>query len=146
MSNNQEVYAVIMAGGVGTRFWPKSRTSKPKQFLDILGTGKSLIQMTYNRLVKSVPSSNILVVTNELYSEVVAKHLPELSSENILAEPRMRNTAPCIAYATFKIENLNKDANILVAASDHLIEDEEEFIGGYDELQVILKKDPTAPT
>ena len=115
-----------MAGGVGTRFWPKSRTSKPKQFLDILGTGKSLIQMTYNRLVKSVPSSNILVVTNELYSEVVEKHLPELSSENILAEPCMRNTAPCIAYANSVITSRVADPSntaIIVAPSDHLITD-----------------------
>ncbi len=130
MSNNQEVYAVIMAGGFGTRFWPKSRISKPKQFLDILGTGKSLIQMTYDRLLKSVPSSNILVVTNEFYCEVVAEHLPELPSENILAEPCMRNTAPCIAYANSVIASRVADpsnTSIIVAPSDHLITDGEEF-------------------
>ncbi len=130
MSNTREVFAVIMAGGVGTRFWPMSRSSKPKQFLDILGTGQSLIQMTFSRLTSSVPSKNILVVTNDNYCNTVAEHLPELPSENILPEPCMRNTAPCIAYANSLISSRATDPSntaIIVAPSDHLITNESEF-------------------
>ena len=134
MSNSSEHFAVIMAGGVGTRFWPMSRTSKPKQFLDILGTGRSLIQMTFDRLSSVVPPSNIVVVTNELYRSDVASHLPSLPSLNILCEPCMRNTAPCIAYANEVIANrvastgMNiKDVGVIVAPSDHLILNQTEF-------------------
>jgi len=130
MSKAQEVFAIIMAGGVGSRFWPLSRSSKPKQFLDILGTGQSLIQMTYSRLTVSVSSENIFVVTNENYCSIVAEHLPELPSGNILAEPCMRNTAPCIAYANSVISSIATDPNntaIIVAPSDHLITNEGEF-------------------
>lgn len=130
MSKEQEVFAVIMAGGVGTRFWPMSRTSKPKQFLDILGTGQSLIQMTFSRLTASVPCENIFVVTNENYRGSVAEHLPGLPSDNILAEPCMRNTAPCIAYANSIISSRASDPSntaIIVAPSDHLITNEGEF-------------------
>ena len=129
-----EKFAVIMAGGVGTRFWPMSRTSKPKQFLDILGTGRSLIQMTFDRLSSVVPPSNILVVTNELYRSDVASHIPSIPSENILCEPCMRNTAPCIAYANAVISSRVAssgvdacDVGIIVAPSDHLILKEHEF-------------------
>ncbi len=129
-----EKFAVIMAGGVGTRFWPMSRTSKPKQFLDILGTGRSLIQMTFDRLSSVVPPSNILVVTNELYRSDVASHIPSIPSENILCEPCMRNTAPCIAYANAVISSRAAssgvdacDVGIIVAPSDHLILKEPEF-------------------
>ena len=128
MSMNKNNYAVIMAGGIGSRFWPISTEDCPKQFLDILNTGETLIQKTFKRLQKICFKENIFVVTNKKYIKLCKNQLPNLISKNILCEPMMRNTAPCIAYATFKIENLNKDANILVAASDHLIEDEEEFV------------------
>jgi len=133
MSKPSKTFAIIMAGGVGTRFWPMSRISKPKQFLDILGTGRSLIQMTFDRLSKVVPPSNILVVTNELYREQVATHLPSLPSSNILCEPCMRNTAPCLGYANAVISNRigsdfdSSDVGVIVAPSDHLILDTAEF-------------------
>ena len=134
MSNLTNKYAVIMAGGVGTRFWPMSRVSKPKQFLDILGTGKSLIQMTFSRLALSIPPENILVVTNEVYRSEVSNHLPDILPDNILCEPCMRNTAPCIAYANAVISSRvsesganPSDTAIIVAPSDHLILDESEF-------------------
>lgn len=117
-----------MAGGIGSRFWPASRTGKPKQFLDILGMGKSLIRLTYERFAKIVPSSNIFVVTNERYRDQVKGHLPELTHNQILGEPSMNNTAPCVAYAAFKLEGLNKDANLLVAPSDHYIENIDAFV------------------
>tara|TARA_Y100000589_G_C27168953_1_gene635854 strand:- start:1363 stop:2406 length:1044 start_codon:yes stop_codon:yes gene_type:complete len=130
MSNKKEVFAVIMAGGVGTRFWPMSRTSKPKQFLDILGTGQSLIQMTFARLNATISSENILVVTNNIYSGDVREHLPSLPEENVLLEPCMRNTAPCIAYANSIISSRVSNAEntaIVVAPSDHLITNTDEF-------------------
>lgn len=120
-------YCVIMAGGVGSRFWPMSRTSFPKQFHDILGVGRTLIQMTYDRLVPMCPKENILVVTNERYKDLVLKQLPDLKPEQVLCEPYMRNTAPCIAYATFWIAEREPDANIIVAPSDHLILNNDEF-------------------
>ena len=120
-------YAVIMAGGIGSRFWPKSRSTFPKQFLDILGTGETLIQQTFRRLSKSCPSENILVVTNNKYKKLCQEQLSKIKDDNILCEPIMRNTAPCIAYASFKIFQKNQNANIIVAPSDHLISNEEEF-------------------
>ena len=132
MSSNQNTYAVIMAGGIGSRFWPMSKETRPKQFLDILGTGRSLIQMTFDRLARLVPAENILVVTQERYRELVAEHLPELPSENTLCEPFMRNTAPCIAYANHWIANKAgagaADAAVIVAPSDHLILKEDDFL------------------
>lgn len=124
---NPNYYCVIMAGGIGARFWPMSRTNRPKQFIDILGTGETLIQRTYKRFKKIVPSQNILIVTNEIYEELVKSQLPEVPSENILLEPDMRNTAPCIAYANHKIASVNPDAVIVVAPSDHMILDEDQF-------------------
>lgn len=120
-------YALIMAGGIGSRFWPISRTAHPKQFIDILGTGKTLIQQTYDRFIKIVPQENIFILTNETYIQLVKEQLPDLDSSQILAEPIMRNTAPCIAYGSHKILKLNPDASIVVAPSDHLILDSEEF-------------------
>ena len=117
-----------MAGGIGSRFWPVSRTSYPKQFLDILGTGKSLIQTTYERFKKIIPKENIYILTNENYRSLVKEHLPELADNQIVCEPVMRNTAPCIAYGTAKIRKIASDANIVVAPSDHLILDTENFI------------------
>jgi mannose-1-phosphate guanylyltransferase len=121
-------YCVIMAGGIGSRFWPLSRTKKPKQFLDILGTGRTLIQQTFDRIRKVIPVENILIVTNEEYEDLVKKQLPEISSSQILLEPLRRNTAPCIAYANYKIHLSNPDAKILVAPSDHIILKEQDFL------------------
>tara|TARA_B100000508_G_scaffold141061_1_gene145754 strand:- start:5284 stop:6324 length:1041 start_codon:yes stop_codon:yes gene_type:complete len=116
-----------MAGGIGSRFWPWSREENPKQFLDILGTGKSLIRQTFERFNDFIPTSNIFIVTNKNYKTLVNEHLPELDDSQILCEPVMRNTAPCIAYASYKILELNQNANIVVAPSDHLITDIKEF-------------------
>ncbi len=117
-----------MAGGIGSRFWPMSRAEKPKQFLDILGTGQTLLEMTFERLNKVVPAENILVVTNKNYGPLVHEQLPLLPEENILLEPARRNTAPCIAYASYKIRERNPEANIVVAPSDHLILKESKFL------------------
>lgn len=118
---------MIMAGGIGARFWPMSRTSQPKQFIDILGTGETLIQQTVNRFLKICPIENIYIVTNEIYKEQVKEQIPALSYEQILCEPARRNTAPCIAYANYKIKETNPDAIIVVAPSDHIILKEEVF-------------------
>ncbi len=124
---NSNNFAVIMAGGVGTRFWPISKTSHPKQFLDFLNTGKTLIQQTYSRFLKVVPRENIFVVTNETYRGIIKKQIKDISDSNILGEPTLRNTAPCIAYAMYKIHKINPEANCVIAPSDHLIMDETEF-------------------
>jgi len=116
-----------MAGGVGSRFWPLSRLSQPKQFLDILGTGRTLLQMTFDRFSTICPVENIYIVTSELYKNTVLEQLPELNSEQVLLEPVRRNTAPCIAYANYKIFKKNPNANIVTAPSDHLILKEDEF-------------------
>ena len=125
---NKNNYAVIMAGGIGSRFWPMSKPTFPKQFLDILGTGETLIQQTFNRLKKVCPTENILIVTNTDYKDLCVEQLPEITESNILCEPTMRNTAPCVAYAAFKIQNMNKDANMIIAASDHVILKEDKFV------------------
>ena len=125
MNNN---YCIIMAGGVGSRFWPLSRKAKPKQFLDITGTGKTLIQQTYQRFAKIIPPENFLIVTNTNYKHLVMEQLPQLKEEQVLTEPLRRNTAPCVAYATYKIKAKNPRANFVVAPSDHLIIKEEEFV------------------
>lgn len=125
----ENYYCIIMAGGVGSRFWPVSRNSKPKQFLDFFGTGISFLQQTYNRFAKIIPSENIMVVTSEQYGELVKEQLPQMLPENILLEPHRRNTAPCIAYATYKLQKKNPDATVVVAPSDHLIMNEDVFLG-----------------
>lgn len=117
-----------MAGGVGSRFWPLSRTQKPKQFLDILGTGKSLLQMTFERFKKIMPADRIYIVTNNDYLELVKDELPEIAVANIICEPARRNTAPCVAYASYKISSIDPDAVTVVAPSDHLILNEEMFL------------------
>ncbi len=124
----KDSYAVIMAGGIGSRFWPVSRSSYPKQFIDILGTGKTLLQDTYDRFLQIVPKENIYIVTNESYVGLVNEQLPGLDQHQILAEPVMRNTAPCVAYACHKINMNNPNATIVVAPSDHLILNTQEFI------------------
>jgi mannose-1-phosphate guanylyltransferase len=121
-------YVVIMAGGVGSRFWPYSTTEKPKQFLDILGMGKSLIRMTFERFSTEVPLKNIYVLTNANYAELVQEQLPELSRDQILLEPIMKNTAPCVLYAALKINALNPDAKLVVVPSDHLILQKDLFL------------------
>ncbi|PKH52704.1 mannose-1-phosphate guanylyltransferase [Tenacibaculum sp. Bg11-29] len=125
---NKNYYAVIMAGGVGSRFWPVSTEEYPKQFHDMLGTGESLIQRTFNRINQLIPSENILIATNERYEKLVLEQLPKTTKKQLLLEPTMRNTAPCILYAALKIHNLNSDAVMLVAPSDHWIENETEFL------------------
>lgn len=117
-----------MAGGAGTRFWPLSRQKQPKQFLDILGTGKTLIKHTFDRLNRLFPAGNIFIVTGEEYKEDVLQQLPEITEDQVLLEPHRRNTAPCIAYSNYKIEQLNPAANVVVAPADHLIIQEDEFI------------------
>ncbi|MBU2903410.1 mannose-1-phosphate guanylyltransferase [Arenibacter algicola] len=124
---NKNYYAVLMAGGVGSRFWPISTTAYPKQFHDMLGTGDTLIQKTFKRLAKFVPVENILILTNERYNELVLEQLPKVKQEQVVLEPAMRNTAPCILYAALKIQKKNPDAVMIVAPSDHWIEDEEAF-------------------
>lgn len=167
ISNN---YCVIMAGGVGSRFWPFSRNSKPKQFLDFFGTGKSLLQMTVDRFRPLVPIENMLIVTNVRYLETVLQQVPDLTVEQVLCEPARRNTAPCIAYAIAHIKSMVRqragvgkevpwdddrlNANIVVAPSDHLILQEEkfqdiirrgfEFTGDHDALLTLGMK-PTRP-
>ncbi len=121
-------YVIIMAGGIGSRFWPFSRTNHPKQFQDILGTGKTLIQQTAERFAEICPKENIYVVTNESYYDLVKEQLPFMENDQILQEPVMRNTAPCIAYATYKIASKNPKANMIVAPADHIITKEEEFV------------------
>ncbi|MFA9389303.1 MAG: mannose-1-phosphate guanylyltransferase [Prolixibacteraceae bacterium] len=125
MSNT---YCVIMAGGIGSRFWPLSKTSRPKQFLDILGTGETFIQQTFRRFKKIVPIENFLIVTNLDYKALVLEQLPELNEEQVLCEPMRRNTAPCVAYACHKIKCKCSDANIIVAPSDHIITKEDVFV------------------
>lgn len=124
MSNK---YCIIMAGGIGSRFWPLSKNNYPKQFLDILGTGKSFIRSTFERFLPVVPAENFLVVTNAAYKEAVLQHLPELKPEQVLCEPMRRNTAPCIAYASYRIESQCSDAVIAVTPADHLVLNESKF-------------------
>ena len=120
-------YCIIMAGGIGSRFWPLSKDNFPKQFLDILGTGKSFIRTTYERFSTIIPDENFLVVTNKAYKQLVLEHLPMLRPDQVLCEPARRNTAPCIAYAAYHIQSRCKDANIVVTPADHLVTNEVEF-------------------
>ena len=125
--NNNHHYVAIMAGGIGSRFWPMSRTAYPKQFLDVLNTGKTLIQWTFERYAKFIPIKNIFIVTSEEYLTIVKEQLPLLPIENIIAEPSRKNTAPCIAYISFKLAQKDPDAILVVAPSDHLILEEANF-------------------
>ncbi|MGB3775100.1 MAG: mannose-1-phosphate guanylyltransferase, partial [Leeuwenhoekiella sp.] len=120
-------FAVIMAGGIGSRFWPVSKKTNPKQFQDILGCGKTLIQTTFERVNKFIPTKNIFILTNDIYIDIVAQQLPEISKEQIVAEPIMRNTAPCILLAAMKIHKKDPKANMLIAPSDHWIQDTNAF-------------------
>lgn len=125
---NQDLFCVIMAGGAGTRFWPISRASYPKQFIDILGTGRTLLQQTFDRFSKICPVENIYIVTSIEYKEITLNQLPQIVESQVLLEPARKNTAPCIAYANFRIQSINPDAKIIVAPSDHLIMNEAAFI------------------
>ena len=120
-------YCIIMAGGIGSRFWPLSKDNYPKQFLDILGTGKSFIRSTYERFSPVIPDENFLVVTNKAYKQLVLEHLPMLRPDQVLCEPARRNTAPCIAYAAYHIQSRCAEANIVVTPADHLVTNEVEF-------------------
>ena len=151
MKNN---YCIIMAGGVGSRFWPFSRNDKPKQFLDFFGTGRTLLQMTYDRILPLIPKENIYIVSNQKYRDMILEQLPDIKPEQVLLEPLRRNTAPCIAYAVYKIHQENKKANVLVVPSDHLITNEEEFkriiteglrFTAYNDALLTLAMKPTRP-
>ncbi|MFL1011756.1 mannose-1-phosphate guanylyltransferase [Flavisericum labens] len=124
---NKNYYAILMAGGVGSRFWPVSTREFPKQFHDMLGTGDTLIQKTFGRLADLIPKENIYILTNERYNDLVLEQLPEVTQKQVVLEPAMRNTAPCILYASLKIQKENPDAVMIVAPSDHWIEDEKTF-------------------
>ena len=126
MSRNRN-HLVIMAGGVGSRFWPMSTAEKPKQFIDVLGTGKTLLQLTVERFGQLVPAENVWVVTNEKYADIVAEQLPDMPRQNILCEPCRRNTAPCIAYVSWRIKSKDPKANIVVTPSDHIVMNVQEF-------------------
>ncbi len=131
-----------MAGGIGSRFWPESRTRHPKQFLDLLGTGKSLIQWTYNRFKHICPKENIYFITNEQYMATLKEQIPEISDDNIISEPSRKNTAPCAAYIAHKIMALNPEANIIMSPADHLIMDEHAFEqAAHDALEFVSEND-----
>ena len=123
----QNNHLVIMAGGVGSRFWPMSTQDRPKQFIDVLGTGKTLLQLTVERFGNMVPAENLWVVTNERYADIVREQLPDMPAENILCEPCRRNTAPCIAYVSWRIKSKDPKANIVVTPSDHVVTNVQEF-------------------
>lgn len=143
---NRNYYAVIMAGGVGSRFWPVSTGEFPKQFHDMLGTGETLLQTTYNRFKKLIPSENILILTNERYQDLVLRQLPEITAGQVLTEPAMRNTAPCILYSAMKIAAANPDAVMTVAPSDHWIADEEVFLEAINNCYEYCSKSPVLMT
>ncbi|MGB1206088.1 MAG: mannose-1-phosphate guanylyltransferase [Chitinophagales bacterium] len=154
MEQQSHVYVAIMAGGIGSRFWPKSRIQQPKQFLDILGVGKTLLQSTYERFCKIVPSDHIYIVTGEIYSDLVKEQLPNIKDFQIVAEPMRRNTAPCIAYIAHKLQAKDPNAVFVVAPSDHLILETETFVNivekavtfaSQNDVLVTLGINPTRP-
>ena len=143
-----------MAGGVGSRFWPASREHLPKQFLDILGVGKSLIRLTFERFQNIVPAERILVVTNKIYKDLVVEHIPEIPEQNIITEPSRNNTGPCVAYTAFRLQAMNPDACFVIAPSDHVILKEKVFLekitdaleyASNEEVIVTLGIEPTRP-
>lgn len=138
---NSNYFAVIMAGGVGSRFWPVSTPEFPKQFHDMLGSGETLIQKTFNRLSQLIPKENILILTHENYKDIVQEQLPAVEYSNIILEPAMRNTAPCILYAAMKIKKINPNAVMIVAPSDHWIEDEVQFVSNLQRTFDVCERD-----
>lgn len=143
---NKNYYAILMAGGVGSRFWPVSTTEFPKQFHDMLGTGETLIQKTFSRLSQIVPKENILILTNAQYQDIVLEQLPQVKAEQLVLEPAMRNTAPCILYASLKIKKQNPNAVVVVAPSDHWIEDEMQFVANIQRAFDFCEMKPTLMT
>lgn len=143
---NNETYCVIMAGGIGSRFWPLSKTDTPKQFLDILGMGKTLIRQTFERFLPICPPENFIIVTNAEYKDLVLKDLPEIDGSQILSEPFRRNTAPCIAYANSFIRSKSTNANIVVTPADHLIINEEAFVKAIKDGIEFTNKNPSLLT
>jgi len=142
MEKNKSNYVAIMAGGVGSRFWPASREHTPKQFLDILGVGKSLIRLTYERFTNIVDPQNILVVTNKIYKDLVKEHIPEIPESNIITEPSRNNTGPCVAYTAFRLEAMDPNASFVIAPSDHVILKEDAFLSKIDQaLRLASAKD-----
>lgn len=151
---NKNYYAVIMAGGVGSRFWPVSRLDHPKQFQDIMGVGQTLLQLTFHRLLSTVLRENILILTNEAYKDIVNEQIPNLEKDQIILEPEMKNTAPCILVAALKIKKKNPDAVMLIAPSDHWIIEKDNFVkdvnrafkfAAQEEILVTLGINPTFP-
>jgi len=143
---NKNYYAIIMAGGVGSRFWPVSTADFPKQFHDMLGSGDTLIQKTFSRLSKLIPVENIFILTNERYNELVLEQLPMVNQEQVVLEPAMRNTAPCVLFASLKIQKLNPNAVMVVAPSDHWIEDEVEFAQNLEQCFIFCQKEDALMT
>lgn len=139
---NPNYYCVIMAGGIGARFWPMSNSTTPKQFIDILGEGQTLIQKTFNRFTKICPKENIYIVTSKAYKEITHKQLPDISEDQIILEPYRRNTAPCIAYANYKIKTKNPNAAVVVAPSDHVILKEDIFTNVIEEGLKAVSENP----
>ncbi|MGK0314733.1 MAG: mannose-1-phosphate guanylyltransferase [Saprospiraceae bacterium] len=144
MNNNH--YITIMAGGVGSRFWPASTEETPKQFLDILGVGKSLIRLTFERFLNLVPAERILIVTNKKYKEITKEHLPELPEENILCEPSRNNTGPCVAYTALRLQAINPNAIFVTAPSDHVILKEEAFLNRIKEAFAFVEQNDAIVT
>lgn len=135
MKQNNHTYVAIMAGGVGSRFWPGSREARPKQFLDMLGVGKSLLRLTFERFLPLCPASNIFIVTNAAYKDLIKTQIPEITDNQILCEPSRNNTGPCVAYTAFKLAALDPDANFVIAPSDHIVLKEQAFL---DKIQTAL--------
>lgn len=128
MNKDKNTYSLIMAGGIGSRFWPMSTSKKPKQFLDVLGVGKSLLQLTFDRMLAFSEEGNIYILTNEEYRAMVLEQLPKIQASQVICEPERKNTAPCIAFAAGKIHDLNPNAKLIISPSDHLVINTEKFI------------------
>ena len=127
MKTQNDIYCIILAGGKGRRLWPCSRQERPKQFVDFCGTGRTQLQQTFDRMRKIIPVSNIYISTNKLFADIVAEQIPEVSAENIMADPIHRNTAPSVAWINYRILRRNSNSNVIVAPSDQMIFNEEEF-------------------
>jgi len=143
---NKNYYAILMAGGIGSRFWPVSTKEFPKQFHDMLGSGETLIQKTFSRLSQIIPKENILILTHESYNDLILEQLPMVKQEQIVLEPAMRNTAPCILYASLKIKKINPNAVMVVAPSDHWIEDEMQFVANLQRSFDLCEREETLMT
>ena len=141
MKKDNNFYALILAGGLGSRFWPASKESLPKQFIDLTGSGKTLIQETFIRVKKIIKTENIFISTNERYKDLVTKQIPEINSKNLICEPLMRNTAPSILYGSLKISQINKEAKMIVLPSDHFIKKLNEFYKNVEHAFSVSKSD-----